>query len=117
MFGSRRRAHHRQQEQMRAETRQRDIYEQAQRDRQAEIDRMMAMQQEADRRQQDALRMIADSSKQPFKLRTAAEAATPLLKTRQKTAQAQRGVSSLRINRNRTPGTNIGMGQGGTNIG
>ena len=114
-FGSTKKKHHQQQEQMRAETAQRNIFEQAQRDRQAELDRMMAMQQEADKRQQDALRMIADSSKQPFKLRTAAEAATPLLKTKQKTAQAQRGVSSLRIGR--TPGTNIGMGQGGTNIG
>jgi len=114
-FGGGRRAHHRQQEQMRAETAQRNIFEQAQRDRQAEIDRMMAMQAAADKRQQEALAMIAESSKQPFKLRTAAEAATPLLKTKQKTAQAQRGVSSLRINR--TPGTNIGMGEGGTNIG
>jgi len=114
-FGSSKKQHHRQQEQMRAETRQRDIYEQAQRDRQAEIDRMMAMQAAADKRQQEALAMIAESSKQPFKLRTAAEAATPLLKTKQKTAQAQRGVSSLRISR--TPGTNIGMGEGGTNIG
>jgi hypothetical protein len=82
MCGGGRRQHHRQQEQMRAETAQRNIFDQAQRDRQAELDRMTAMQQEADRRQQDALRMIADSSKQPFKLRTAAEAATPLLRTK-----------------------------------
>ena len=114
-FGSSKKQHHQQQEQMRAETRQRNIYEQAQRDRQAEIDRMMAMQAAADKRQQEALAMIAESSKQPFKLRTAAEAATPILRTRQKTAQAQRGIASLRISR--TPGTNIGMGQGGTNIG
>ena len=114
-FGSKKKQHHQQQEQMRAETAQRNIFEQAQRDRRAEIDRMMAMQAAADKRQQEALAMIAESSKQPFKLRTAAEAATPLLKTRQKTAQAQRGVSSLRISR--TPGTNIGMGEGGTNIG
>ena len=113
--GGARREHHRQQEQMRAETAQRNILEQAQRDRQSEIDRMMAMQAEADKRQQQALAMISESSKQPFKLRTAAEAATPSLRTRQKTAQAQRGISSLRISR--TPGTNIGMGQGGTNIG
>ena len=114
-FGSSKKQHHRQQEQMRAETAQRNIFEQAQRDRQAEIDRMTAMQSEADKRQQEALAMITESSKQPFKLRTAAEAATPIMRTRQKTAQAQRGVSSLRISR--TPGTNIGMGQGGTNIG
>ena len=114
-FGSKKKQHHQQQEQMRAETAQRNIFEQAQRDRRAEIDRMMAMQAAADKRQQEALAMIAESSKQPFKLRTAAEAATPILKTKQKTAQAQRGVSSLRISR--TPGTNNGMGEGGTNIG
>jgi hypothetical protein len=114
-FGSSKKQHHQQQERMRAETAQRNIFDQAQRDRQAELDRMMAMQQEADRRQQDALRMIADSSRQPFQLRTAAEAATPIMRTRQKTAQA--GISSLRINR--TPSTNVGGGgtASGTNIG
>ena len=114
-FGSSKKQHHQTEERKRYNALQNEILDRAQRDRQAELDRMTAMQQEADKRQQDALRMIADSSKQPFKLRTAAEAATPLLKTKQKTAQAQRGVSSLRIGR--TPGTNIGMGQGGTNIG
>jgi len=111
----RRREHHRQQEQMRAETAQRNIFEQAQRDRQAELDRMMAMQQEADRRQQDALRMIAESSKQPFKVKTAADATTPLMRTRQKSSGAATGLASLRINR--TPGANIGAGTSGTNIG
>ena len=110
-----RRAHHRQQEQMRAETAQRNIFEQAQRDRQAELDRMMAMQQEADKRQQDALRMIAESSKQPFKVKTAADATTPLMRTRQKSSGAATGLASLRINR--TPGANIGAGTSGTNIG
>ena len=110
-----RRAHHRQQEQMRAETAQRNISDQAQRDRQAELDRMMAMQQEADRRQQDALRMIAESSKQPFKVKTAADATTPLMRTRQKSSGAATGLASLRINR--TPGANIGAGTSGTNIG
>ena len=114
-FGSAKKQHHQQQEQMRAETRQRDIYEQAQRDRQAELDRMMAMQQEADKRQQDALRMIAESSKQPFKVKTAADATTPLMRTRQKAPGGATGIASLRINR--TPGTNIGMGTSGTNIG
>ena len=114
-IGSSKKQHHQTEERKRYNALQNEILDRAQRDRQAELDRMTAMQQEADKRQQDALRMIADSSKQPFKLRTAAEAATPLLKTKQKTAQAQRGVSSLRIGR--TPGTNIGMGQGGTNIG
>jgi len=53
-------------------TAQRDIFEQAQRDRQAELDRMMAMQAAADRRQQEAMKMIAESSKAPFKVKTAA---------------------------------------------
>jgi len=115
MCGGGRAAHHRQQEQMRAETAQRNIFEQAQRDRQAELDRMMAMQQEADKRQQDALRMIAESSKQPFKVKTAADATTPLMRTRQKAPGGATGIASLRINR--TPGANIGAGASGTNIG
>ena len=113
--GAARREHHRQQEQMRAETRQRDIYEQAERDRQAEIARMQAMQEAANQRQQEALRQIAESSKAPFKVKTAADAVTPLMRTRQKAPGASTGVASLRINR--TPGTNIGMGASGTNIG
>ena len=114
-FGSKKKQHHQQQEQMRAETAQRNIFEQAQRDRQAELDRMMAMQAEADKRQQDALRMIAESSKQPFKIKTAADATTPLMRTKQKSSGAATGLASLRINR--TPGANIGTGTSGTNIG
>ena len=113
MCGGGRREHHRQQEQMRAETAQRNIFEQAQRDRQAELDRMLAMQSDADQRQQAALRAIAESSKAPFKVKTAADATTPLMRTRQK--QDTANLASLRINR--TPGTNIGMGTSGTNIG
>ena len=113
MCGGGRREHHRQQETMRAETAQRNIFEQAQRDRQAELDRMLAMQADADQRQQAALRMIAESSKAPFKVKTAADATTPLMRTRQK--QDTANLASLRINR--TPGTNIGMGTSGTNIG
>ena len=107
--------HHKQEEIRREGGIQAAAQHQAELDRRAQMDRMTAMQADADRRQQEALAMITESSKQPFKLRTAAEAATPIMRTRQKTAQAQRGVSSLRISR--TPGTNIGMGQGGTNIG
>ena len=113
MCGGGRREHHRQQETMRAETAQRNIFEQAQRDRQAELDRMLAMQADADQRQQSALRAIAESSKAPFKVKTAADATTPLMRTRQK--QDTANLASLRINR--TPGTNIGMGTSGTNIG
>ena len=115
MCGGGRREHHRQQEQMRAETAQRNIFEQAQRDRQAEIDRMTAMQAEADKRQQEALKMIAESSKVPFKVKTAADATTPLMRTRQKATGTAASIASLRINR--TPGTNIEMGTSGTNIG
>ena len=114
-IGSSKKQHHAAQERMRAETAQRNIYDQAERDRQAEIARIQAMQADADRRQQQALQAIADSSKQPFKVRSAAEATTPLLRTRQKSAGAATGVASLRIKR--TPGTNIGMGASGTNIG
>jgi len=113
--GAARREHHRQQEQMRAETAQRNIIEQAERDRQAEQARMQQLQAEADKRQQEALKMIAESSKVPFKVKTAAEATTPLMRTRQKAPGAATGIASLRINR--TPGTNIDMGASGTNIG
>ena len=113
--GAARREHHRQQEQMRAETRQRDIYEQAERDRQAEAARMQAMQDAANARQQEALRMIMETSKQPFKVKTAADATTPLMRTRQKPRGTATGVASLRINR--TPGTNVETGTSGTNIG
>ena len=81
--------------------------------REAEQARMASMQADADRRQQEALRAIAESSKQPFKVKTAADATTPLMRTRQK--QDTANLASLRINR--TPGTNIGMGTSGTNIG
>ena len=105
--------HHKQEEIRRAGGIATSIAHQAMLDRRAEQDRMVAMQQEADRRQQEALRMIAESSKQPFKVKTAADATTPLMRTRQK--QSPTGVAALRINR--TPSTNIGMGIGGTNIG
>jgi len=81
--------------------------------REAEQARMASMQADADRRQQEALRAIAESSKAPFKVKTAADAVTPLMRTRRK--QDTANLASLRINR--TPGTNIGMGASGTNIG
>jgi hypothetical protein len=115
MCGSKKREHHRQQEQMRAETAQRNIYEQAERDRLGEQARMQAMQADADRRQQEALRAIAESSKQPFQVRTMADAGTPIMRTKQKAADARRGIADLRIAR--TLGTNTGAGTSGTNIG
>lgn len=99
----------------RAEGRMYDLQRQADADRQAEADRLQAFQQQAAQQQQQALQAIAEASKQPFKVKTAEEATTPLMRTKQKSASATKGVASLRINR--TPGTNIGMGTGGTNIG
>jgi len=113
MCGGGRREHHRQQEQMRAETAQRNIYEQAERDRLAQAEAMRRMQEEAQARQQESLRMIAESSKQPFKVKTKEDATTPLMRTRQKKSTS--GIASLRINR--SPGANVGTGTSGTNIG
>ena len=115
MCGGAKRAHHANVERERYENLQRGIAEQAERDRQAQMDRMAAMQVESDKRQQEALKMIADSSKVPFKVKTAAEATTPLMRTRQKSSGSATGLASLRINR--TPGANIGAGTSGTNIG
>lgn len=91
------------------------ILEQARRDRQVQEERMAAMQAAADKRQQETLQMIAETSKQPLKVKTAAEATTPLMRTRQKAPGTTSNIASLRINR--TPGTNIGMGASGTNVG
>jgi len=115
MCGGAKRAHHANVERERYESLQRGIAEQAERDRQAQMDRMAAMQAESDKRQQEALKMIADSSKVPFKVKTAAEATTPLMRTRQKAPGASSSIASLRINR--TPGTNLDLGASGTNIG
>ena len=108
--GTARRQHHRQQEQMRQETLLRDAQEEAARQQ----ERMMQMQMDADRRQQEALRQIAESSKQPFKVRSAAEATTPAMRTKQKPSSSQSSLSSLRIQR--TPATNVGLGASGTNV-
>lgn len=85
----------------------------AQKQRLAQEARMMEFQAEANRRQQEALAAIAASSKQPIRIKDAESAVTPIMRTKQK--QSPTGLSSLRINR--TPGTNVGMGASGTNIG
>ena len=108
--GVAKRQHHRQQEQMRQETLLRNAQEEAERQQQ----RMMQMQQDAASRQQEALRQIAESSKQPFKVRSAAEATTPAMRTKQKPSSSQSSLSSLRIQR--TPATNVGMGASGPNV-
>jgi len=113
MCGGAKRAHHANVERERYESLQRSIAEQAERDRQLQIDRMTAMQAESDKRQQEALKMLAESSRQPFKVKTAADATTPIMRTKQKPSAT--GIASLRINR--TPSTNIGISTSGTNIG
>jgi hypothetical protein len=112
-FGNQKKQHHANVERERYEAIQRGIAAQAARDRQLQIDRMTAMQAEADKRQQEALKMIAESSRQPIKVKTAADARTPIMRTKQKTSAT--GIASLRINR--TPSTNIGISTSGTNIG
>lgn len=114
-FGSQTRAHHRQQEQMRAESAQRGMIEAAERARQAEQQRMLAFQQAAQKQQEEALAAIVASSKSPMKVKGTEDATTPLMRTKQKQSGAQAGIASLRINR--TPGTNLSMGTSGTNIG
>lgn len=115
-FGSQTRAHHRQQEQMRAESAQRGMIEAAARERQAQEQRMLAFQQAAQKQQEEAMAAILASSKSPMKVRGTEDATTPLMRTKQKQPGAQTGIASLRINR--TPGYNIGsMGASGTNVG
>lgn len=113
MCGGAKRAHHARVERERYEGLQAGIAAQAERNRQVQLEAMTAMQQEANKRQEEALRLIAESSKQPIKVKTAEDATTPLMRTRQKSSTSN--IGSLRINR--TPGTNVGMGISGTNIG
>jgi|694.fasta_scaffold59203_9 hypothetical protein len=113
-FGSQTRAHHRQQEQMRAESAQRGMIEQAERDRRAQEERMIAFQTAASKQQQEAMAAIAAANRLPVKTGASEAAATPLMRTKQK--QTPTSLASLRINR--TPGSNIGgMGSSGTNVG
>jgi hypothetical protein len=108
--------HHRQEDIRRAAAEAGAMREAAERARREQEERMIAFQTEANNRQQEALKAIADSSKMPIKVKTAAEATTPLMRTKQKQPGAQTGIASLRINR--TPGYNIGsMGASGTNVG
>jgi len=107
--------HHTEEEKRREAAYIADVEQKAAAAQQAQMDRLAAFQQEAATRQTEALRQITESSKQPYKIRTAAEAGTPIMRTRQKSAEARRGLASLRISR--TPSTNVGMETGGTNIG
>ena len=106
--------HHRQ-EDIRREAAQRGaMMEQAERDRRAQEERMMAFQAAANKQQQEAMAAIAAANRVPVRTGAAEAAGTPIMRTKQK--QAPTSLSSLRINR--TPGSNIGgMGTSGTNIG
>lgn len=115
MFGSKKREHHRAMEQMRAETRARDIREQAQRDFEAQQAALRQMQEQAAAAQMAMLKQIEESSRQPYKVRTAEDAGTPILGLRNKTAKQKRSVNDLRIARN--PTLNVGGSASGTNLG
>ena len=114
MFGAKKRAHHRQQEQMRAETRERDIREQAQRDFEAQQAALRQMQEQAAAAQMAMLKQIEESSRQPYQVKTNEDTVNPILGLRNKTANKKRNVNDLRIARNAT--VNVG-GNAGTNMG
>lgn len=107
--------HHIEEEKRRAAAEAGAMREIAERERAAQEARMLAFQEAANKQQMAALQRIAESSKAPMKVRTAADATTPLMRTRQKSPGSAVGIASLRINR--TPGTNVEMGTSGTNIG
>jgi len=111
----RRPEHHRQEDIRRAAAEAGAMRETAERQRREQEQRMLAFQQVAQKQQEEALAAIVASSKAPMKVKTAEDATTPLMRTKQKKFGAQAGIASLRINR--TPGTNLGMGTSGTNIG
>lgn len=82
-------------------------------------DRMQSYQAAAEQRQQQVLSTIVEAAKQPIKIKTADEAATPLMRLKQKPAKKAASVSSLRIKRAPSPdlSTNVGAGVSGVNIG
>ncbi len=106
--------HHRQEEIRRAAAEAGAMREIADRERRAQEKRLQAFQEAANKQQMEALKMISESSKQPFKTKTIADT-TPIMRTKQKQPGTAASISSLRINR--TPGTNINVGTSGTNIG
>ena len=110
-----RRPEHHRQEDIRREAAQRGaMMEQAERDRRAQEERMIAFQAAATKQQQEAMAAIAAANRLPVKTGASEAAATPLMRTKQK--QTPTSLASLRINR--TPGSNIGgMGSSGTNVG
>jgi len=105
--------HHRQEDIRRAGQQYAGAIQMAEMDRRAQEERMLAFQTAANKQQQEALAAIAAASKAPVKVGGAESATTPIMRTKQK--QATANLASLRINR--TPGTNIGIGASGTNVG
>lgn len=115
-FGGGNNAHHQEEEKRRQGGMEAARAHQAELDRRAQADRMRRMQEEADRVQQEMLNRIVSSSKQPYQVRTQADASTPLMRTRRKSDNQRRGVADLRIAR--TPGINTGgNSNSGINLG
>ena len=110
--------HHIEEEKRRAAAEVGRLAAEAERLRKAQEERMMSFQAEANQRQEQALAAIVESAKAPVKVKTAAEATTPLMRTRQKPSGKSTGVASLRINRPSVTnlGTNVGTGISGANI-
>lgn len=111
--------HHIEEEKRRAAAAEGRLREEAKRDREAQEQRLMALQAKAEERQQEVLTTIIESAKQPVKVKTALDATTPLMSTRQKPSKKAAGVASLRINRapDTNLSTNVGTGISGVNIG
>lgn len=111
--------HHIEEEKRRAAAEAGRLREEAERARKASEERMMAYQAAAEERQQQALATIVETAKQPVKVKTALDATTPLMSTRQKPSKKATGVASLRINRapDTNLSTNVGTGISGVNIG
>jgi hypothetical protein len=111
--------HHIEEEKRRAAAEAGALRQEAEKLRKAQEERMMAHQAAAEERQQEVLTTIVESAKQPVKVKTAADATTPLMSTRQKAAGKATGVASLRINRapSTNLSTNVGTGISGVNIG
>ena len=111
--------HHRQENIRRQAAEAGRLREEAERARKASEERMMAYQTAAEERQQQALATIVETAKQPVKVKTALDATTPLMSTRQKPSKKATGVASLRINRapDTNLSTNVGTGISGVNIG
>ena len=107
--------HHIEEEKRRYAAEQAAIRDAAEREMRAQEERMKQMMEAADRRQQEMLATIEQSSKQPYKTRTAEDAGVPILGMRNKSAAKKTSIRDLRIARN--PTLNVGSQETGTNLG